>query len=99
MKSSQIVKMILFGLVYGTNLLFALGLHLCGLSGNIMFGIILIIFYRLSLWSAPFAVSIIYWLPFKPKVPLSKRLLFYFVHILLCGMLFVTSYLLFGNWY
>ena len=99
MKSSQIIKMILFAVVYGANLLFALGLYLCGLRGDIMLGIILIVFYRWSLWLAPIAVTIICWLPFKPKQPLSKRLIFYIIHLLCCGMLFLTSYLLFGNWY
>lgn len=99
MNLSKIIKAILFGWVYGTNLLFALGLWLCGLNGNIMLGILFIAFYRLSLWSAPFAVTILCWLPWKPKLPARKKLLFNLIHLLVCGLLFVICRLLFGNWY
>lgn len=99
MTLSKIIKMILFGLVYGTNLFFALALSLCGLSGNIMLGILLIVLYRLSLWLSPIAITLICWLPLKPKVPIRKKLLFYFVHLAFCGILFLICYLLFGNWY
>lgn len=99
MNASQKVKTTLFGLVYGLNLFFAIALWLCGQSGNIMLGILLIVFYRLSLWFLPLAVTIICWLPFKPKVPASKKLLCNLVHLLLCGILFVTCNFLFGNWY
>ncbi len=99
MKASKIIKIILFGLVYGFNLLSALALWVCGVYGNILLGIIFIVFYRLSLWSSPLAVTVICWLPLKPKVSARKKLLFNFVHLLFCGMLFVMCYLLFGNWY
>lgn len=96
MKDSRKVKTVLFALVYGLNLFFALSLRLCD---NIMLGILLIVFYRLSLWLAPLAVTVICWLPLKPKVPARKKLLFNLVHLLLSGLLFVASYLLFGNWF
>ncbi len=99
MKTSKVVKSILFGLVYGINLLWALALWLAGREGNIMLGIIFIFFYRLSLWFAPIAVTIICWLPLRPKVPARIKLLFNFVHLLLCGLLFFFCFLLFGNWY
>ena len=99
MSNSKIFKMILFGFVYGINLLLALALWLCGEDGNIMLGILLIALYRPSLWIAPWAVTIICWLPLKPKVPAYKKLLFNLAHLLFCGLLFLTSYLLFGNWY
>lgn len=99
MKTSQIIKTILFSLVYGSNLLLALLLWLCGLSGNIMLGIIFIVLYRLSLWFSPIAVTVICWLPLKSKVPTRTKLLFNVVHLLLCGALFLTCRLLFGNWY
>ena len=99
MKISKLIKSILFGLVYGSNLFFALCLWLCGLSGNIMLGILLIVFYRLSLWLSPVAVTAICWIPLKSDVPIRKRLLFYLVHMILCGALFLICYLVFGNWY
>ena len=99
MKTSQIIKTILFALVYASNLLFAFLLWLCGNSGNIMLGIIFIVFYRLSLWLSPVAVTLICWLPLKPKVPARKKLLFNLAHLLICGGLFLTCNLLFGNWY
>lgn len=95
----KIIKAILFAMVYGANLFFALALWLCGLSGNIMLGILLIVCYRLSLWSAPFMVTAVCWLPLKPKVPARKKLLFNFVHLIFCSGLFLLCYLLFGNWY
>ena len=99
MSISKIIKTILFGMVYGSNLLFALGLWWCGVTGNIMLGILLIACYRLSLWSAPFMVTAVCWLPLKPKVPARKRLIFNFAHLLFCGGLFILCRLLFGNWY
>ena len=99
MTASKIVKSILFAHVYGLNLIFALALWLCGQSGNIMLGILCFAFYRLSLWLAPAAVTLICWLPFKPKVPASKKLIFNLVLLLFCGLLFLLCYLLFGNWY
>ncbi len=99
MKTSQIIKTILFALVYASNLLFAFLLWLCGNSGNIMLGIIFIAVYRLSLWFSPVAVTLICWLPLKPKVPARKKLLFNLAHLLICGVLFLTCNLLFGNWY
>ena len=99
MQTSTLIKTILFSVIYGANLLFAFLLWLCGLSGNILLGIIFIVFYRLSLWLSPLAVSAVCWLPFKPKVPVRKKLLFNFVHLLFCAVLFLICYLLFGNWY
>ena len=39
MKALKIIKAILFGLIYSTNLFLAVSLWLCGESGNIMLGI------------------------------------------------------------
>ena len=99
MELSKVIKTVLFGLVYGINFILAFALWLCGVYGNILLGIFFIIFYRLSLWTAPFALTIICWLPFKPKVSVRKKLLFNIVHLLFCGLLFSLCYLLFGNWY
>ena len=86
-------------MVYGINLLLALSLWLCGLSGNIMLGILLIVLYRPSLWLAPIALSVICWLPSEPKHPPRKKLLFNLAHLAACGTLFVLCFLMFGNWY
>lgn len=99
MKNSKKIKTILFSIVYGLNLLLALALWVCGLSGNIMIGILLIVLYRLSLWFAPLAVSVICWLPSEQKVAARKKLSFNLLHLALCGALFVLCFLLFGNWY
>ena len=99
MKASKIIRMILFGLLYGINLFLALSLWLCGLSGNIMLGIILIAFYRLSLWHTPIAVTIVCWLPIEPKISVRKKLMLNFIQLICCGALFLTCRLLFGNWY
>ena len=99
MNVPKVIKAFLLGSVYGINLLFALALWLCGMDGNIMLGIIFIVFYRLSLWFAPLAVTVIYWLPFGTKATLPRKLLFYSVHLLLCGSLFLICHLVFGNWY
>ena len=99
MNTAKKIKLILFGLTYGLNLFLALALWLCGLSGNILLGIFLIVFYRLSLCFTPLAVTVICWLPIKPKLPARKRLLSNLVHLLFCGALFLTCFLLFGNWY
>ena len=99
MTTSKIIKTILFSLIYFINFRLALALWLCGLSGNIMIGIILIVLYRLSLWFSPLAVTIICWLPLKPKVPVRTKLLFNLVHLAFCGVLFLTCFLLFGNWF
>ena len=99
MKALKIIKSILFGLVYGLNLFFALCLWICGQHGNIMLGIFLILFYRLSLWLSPFAITVICWLPTSPKRPIYQRIIYTLVHLALCGVLFVTCFLLFGNWY
>lgn len=96
---SKKTKSLLFGLVYGSNLLSAFFLWLCGVYGNIMLGILLIVFYRLSLWTAPLSLTVICWLPSKVKITVRKKLLYNFLHLLLCGMLFCVCYLLFGNWY
>ena len=99
MKESKLIKTILFSFIYGINLFFALSLWLCGKSGNILFGIILIILYRLSLWFSPIAVTIVCWLPLKPKLSVRKKLLLNLVHLAFCGILFTLCFLLLGNWY
>ena len=99
MSKSKIIKSILFGLVYGTNLFLAFLLWLCGLSGNIMIGILLIALYRPSLWFSPLAATLICWLPIKPVPSVRRRLLFNLAHLVICGALFLTCFLLFGNWY
>ena len=99
MTASKIVKSILFGLVYSINLFWAGCLWLAGQDGNIFLGILFIVFYRLSLWSAPFWVTIICWLPLKPIVSARKKILFNLVHLAFCAMLFLICYLLFGNWF
>ncbi len=99
MKNSKKIKTILFFIVYGLNLLLALSLWLCGRSGNIMLGILLIVLYRPSLWFAPLAVSAICWLPSDPKIDARKKLSFNLLHLAICGALFVLCFLLFGNWY
>ena len=96
MKKSKLIKTILFSFIYGINLFFALSLWLCGRSGNILFGIIFIILYRLSLWLSPLAVTIVCWLPLKPKIPARKKLIFNLAHLAFCGILFVTCYFIFG---
>ena len=99
MTASKIIKIILFTLVYSINFSLALALWLCGFSGNIMIGILLIVLYRLSLWLSPLAVTVICWLPLNPKIPASKKLLLNLAHLAFCGVLFLTCFLLFGNWY
>lgn len=99
MTPSKIIKSILFALVYLSNIFFALCLWLCENSGNIMLGIIFIIFYRLSLWFSPLAVSVICWLPIEPRISAKKKLLLNLAHLVFCGLLFLTCFLLFGNWY
>ena len=99
MTDSKIIKAALFGWIYLTNLLFAFLLWLCGLSGNIMIGIILIAFYRLSLWFTPLAVTVVCWIPLRPKVSIRKRILSNLFHLAFCGLLFLLCFLLFGNWY
>ena len=98
MGASRLARAILLGLIYVVNLFLALALWLCGLSGNILLGIIVIVLYRLSLWLAPIAITVLYWLPWKIKITRVKRLLFYFAHLILCSGLFVVCRLLFGNW-
>lgn len=99
MNVSGVVKTILFSAVYGINLLLAFCLWLCGLDGNIMLGIIFIVLYRLSLWSTPFVVTLLCWMPWRPKETVKKKLIFNFIHLLCCGVLFLICFLLFGNWY
>ena len=99
MNTSKTAKAIMFALVYGINLFFALLLWLTGFSENILLGIILILFYRLSLWLSPIAATIICWLPLKTGVPAYKKLLFNLVHLVFCAALFLLCYLLFGSWY
>ena len=99
MKNSKLIKTILFFFVYGFNLLSAILLWLCGLSGNIMLGILLIVVYRLSLWTMPLWITLICWLPSDPKIPVRKKLIFNLVHLAICACFFVLCFLLFGNWY
>ena len=99
MKESKLIKTILFSFIYGINLFFALNLWMCGKSGNILFGIIFFILYRLSLWFSPLAVTIVCWLPLKPKITARKRLLFNLAHLAFCGILFLICHFLFGSWY
>lgn len=99
MTTSQKIKILLYSLIFGSNLFFAVCLWLCRQSGNIMLGIFLIIFYRLSLWLSPILLTLVCWLPLKPRVPASKKLINNLVLLLLCGALFLTCFLLFGNWY
>ena len=96
---SKTAKGVLFALVYACNFLWAFLLWLCGESGNIMLGIFALIFYRLSLWLAPLAVTLLCWLPSKPKLLARTKLAHNAVCLLLCGLLFVLCNLLFGNWY
>lgn len=99
MSASKIIKTISFVLVYWINLVLAAALWLCGQSGNIMLGILLIVLYRLSLWSTPFLVTLICWLPSMPKLSVKRKLLINAAHLLLCGALYVLCFLLFGNWF
>ncbi len=99
MKPSQIIKTVVFGLVFGINFLLALGLWLCGESGNILLGILMIVLYRISLWTAPAVITVVCWLPWRPKETWRQKLLTNVILLLLCGLLFVTSFWLFGNWY
>ena len=99
MKALKIIRTILLCWVYSLHFLCALSLWLCGQSGNNMLGILLIVCYRLSLWSSPLAVTLICWIPPKPMTTWRKKLLFYFVHLALCACLFLVCRLLFGNWF
>ena len=99
MRGLKILRTALLSSVYGLNLFLALCLWLCGQSGNIMLGILLIAFYRLSLWFSPVILTAIYWMPWRPTAPLRKKLLLYFVHLCLCALLYVTCFLLFGHWF
>ena len=96
---SKSMKSILLCLAYAYNLFFAFCLWLCGQNGNIMLGIIFIACYRLSLWFTPLLVTAICWIPLRHKVPLRTKLLFNFVQLLFCGMLYVVCFCLFGNWF
>ena len=99
MTASKIVKSILLGATHVNNLFWALVLYWCGLGERMMIGIFAIIFYRLSLWTAPFLVSAICWLPLRPKVAAYKRLLMNLVCLAVCGAQFVICFALFGNWF
>ena len=99
MTASKIVKSILLGAVYSTNLFWALVLYWCGLGERMMIGIFAIAFYRLSLWTAPFIVTLVCWLPLRPKVAAYKRLLMNLVCLAACGVQFVICFALFGNWF
>ena len=99
MKAKKYTKPILLGAVYGIHFLLALALWLCGKSGNIMLGILLIVLYRPNLWFTPLVVTAICWLPIKSDATLQKRVLFYLANIVICTFLFVLCRLLFGNWF
>lgn len=99
MTTSQKIKSILLGIVFGLNLLLALCLYLCGITGNILFGILLIAFYRISLQGLPLAVIVICWLPLDRQVGWRKKLSFNLVLLVFSGLAFVLCRLLFGNWY
>lgn len=99
MTASKIVKTILLGAVYTTNLFWALVLYWCGLGERMMIGIFAIVFYRLSLWTAPFLVSAICWIPLRPRVAAYKRLLMNLVCLAACAMQYVICFSLFGNWF
>lgn len=93
------LKRVALGSIFGINLFLALCLWLCGLKGNIMIGILVIVLYRLSLWLSPFAVTLIAWLPSEPKMTVGEKLLFNLALLLLCGVLFGLCYLISGNWF
>ena len=99
MKALKIIRTILLCLVYSLHFLCALSLWLCGQSGNIMLGILLIALYRFSLWTAPFAITVLCWIPLTKGVPIHKRIWQYLLLMLLCGALFLLCRLLFGNWF
>lgn len=99
MTASKIVKTILLGAVYTTNLFWALVLYWCGLGERMMIGIFAIVFYRLSLWTAPFLVIAICWIPLRPRVAAYKRLLMNLVCLAACAMQYVICFSLFGNWF
>ncbi len=99
MKAWKIVKGILLGALYTTNLFWALVLYWCGLGEHIMIGIFAICFYRLSLWFTPVLVTVICWIPLPPRVAVWKKLIFYFANITFCAALYLTCFLLFGNWF
>lgn len=99
MTTSQKIKIISLASVYGINLFFALCLWLCGIGGNILIGIFAVLFYRLSLWASPLAVTVICWIPSKPKVPIYKKALLNLLLLLLCGVLFFVCYLISGGFY
>ena len=99
MSASRIVKTILLAATHVNNLFWALVLWWCGLGERIMIGILAIAFYRLSLWSAPFIVTLVCWLPLRPKVAAYKRLLMNLVCLAVCGAQFVICFALFGNWF
>ena len=86
---SKKTKAVLFGLVYGSNLLSAFFLWLCGVYGNIMLGILLIVFYRLSLWTAPLSLTVICWLPSKVYVFILFYIIFCICFCAVCFFVFV----------
>ena len=99
MTPSKIVETILFGVAYSNHLLLALALWLAGEDGNIMLGILLIVLYRLSLWFLPAVVTLICWLPLRPRVSVKRKLLFNLFHLGVCASFFLLCNFLFGNWY
>ena len=99
MTVSKIVKAIMLGATSVNNLFWALVLWWCGLGEHIMIGILAIVFYRLSLWTAPFIVTLVCWLPLRPQVAAYKRLLMNLVCLAVCGAQFVICFALFGNWF
>ena len=99
MEFSKRAKAFLFSLAYGINLILALLLYLAGEDGNIMLGILLIVLYRPSLWFTPLLVTIICWLPSRPKLSAKTKILNNLVQLMLTGALFHICFFLFGNWY
>ena len=99
MTTSKAIKTVLLCSVWGLNLSLALCMWLCGLTGNIMLGILVIVLYRPSLWFSPLAVTVICWLPLKPHIPVSKKLLFNLACLVITGVLFAVCFLISGNWY
>ena len=93
---SRKVRIVLFALIYGINLLLAL---LLGLCESILLGIIFILFYRLSLWFSPIAVTAVCWLPSRPRMSVRKRVVLNLAHLLGCAVLFLICRCAFGFWY
>jgi hypothetical protein len=99
MKKLFAPRAILTAAPFAINLFFCLCLELSAREGNIMLGILFIAFYRLSLWAAPFALTVICWLPLRPKITAKEKLLNNTLCLALSFGLFVLCKLVFGSWY